>query len=165
MKKQQGFTLIELMIVVAIIGTLSAFAMPAYQNYTKRTHASEMLNATAAMKTSVGICLLNGNIDISGSASTIDCSSGKNGVPGKQTFEKNNGDAFEIASDVKAAVSDKGEISVSSGKVYANVPSGKTKGSLPKNAVVLVTPTASKNGVVWGVTCTGDDHTDFCPKS
>jgi type IV pilus assembly protein PilA len=52
-RTQQGFTLIELMIVVAIIGILAAIAIPAYQDYAKRANVSEGLSLAAAAKTSV----------------------------------------------------------------------------------------------------------------
>ncbi len=54
MKKiQQGFTLIELMIVVAIIGILAAVALPAYQDYTNRAKVSEVMLAASASKTPI----------------------------------------------------------------------------------------------------------------
>ncbi len=52
-KVQQGFTLIELMIVVAIIGILAAVAIPAYQDYTKRAHVTEGLSLASSGKTAV----------------------------------------------------------------------------------------------------------------
>ncbi|MCC5853853.1 MAG: pilin [Alkalimonas sp.] len=52
-KTQQGFTLIELMIVVAIIGILAAIALPAYQDYTRRANVSEGLGLVAGVRTAV----------------------------------------------------------------------------------------------------------------
>ena len=58
---QKGFTLIELMIVVAIIGILAAIALPAYQDYTTRAKVSEAVGFAAAAKTAVSECIISKN--------------------------------------------------------------------------------------------------------
>ena len=57
---QKGFTLIELMIVVAIIGILAAVAIPAYQNYIAKSQVSRVMGELGALKTAVEACVLDG---------------------------------------------------------------------------------------------------------
>ena len=60
-KMQQGFTLIELMIVIAILGILLAIAIPAYQDYTVRARVSECINGNAPNKTGLAEFILSNN--------------------------------------------------------------------------------------------------------
>jgi len=60
MNAQKGFTLIELMIVVAIIGILAAIAIPQYQNYIAKSQVSRVMSELGGIKTAVETCMLEG---------------------------------------------------------------------------------------------------------
>lgn len=61
---QKGFTLIELMIVIAIIGILAAIAIPQYQNYIARSQVTRAMSESGSLKTVVETCMLEGKTDL-----------------------------------------------------------------------------------------------------
>jgi type IV pilus assembly protein PilA len=75
---QKGFTLIELMIVVAIIGILAAIAIPSYQEYTKKAKFTEVTQASAALKTAVEVCIQD-------LGTRVGCTGGTNQIPADAT--------------------------------------------------------------------------------
>mgnify|MGYP001209047113 FL=1 len=141
MKKSQNvLTLIELMIVVAIVGILAAVALPAYQNYSKKAKFSEVVAAGTAVKSAVEICYQT------------------NGAG----TDANNNNAADLSTCDQEAEIDYTLADASAGQFVSGVTVTSGTAAIVATAVstdglagatVTLTPAISNGGLTWTTTC------------
>lgn len=138
MQKQQGFTLIELMIVVAIIGILAAVAIPAYQDYTIRAKVTEGLSLASAGKTAVS--------EYFASTGTLPSTNAEAGMADSNTIKGNEVQSVEVSGS--------GVITVT----FSNTPA-------IQDSTIVLTPSTANGGVAWDCGTGGDLEAKYRPSS
>lgn len=143
---QKGFTLIELMIVVAIIGILAAVALPQYQTYVAKSQVARVVTEAGALKTVIEACVLDGQVKPVATASAVyDPTECVVGFTGSNLL----GAKVTVADIGKDTTTKLGGVSVS---ITAEDSTATVVGAFGNNAATVL---KSDRGVVWGRTEAG----------
>lgn len=131
-KVQQGFTLIELMIVIAIIGILAAVALPAYQDYTVRAKVSEGLTLADAAKMAVSETIMSNGRFMSGNNASY-------GLPTAASIKGNNVASITIGSSGVITIAYTGDAAIASKNMVLTptTGAGSTTWNCKSNGTIL----------------------------
>ncbi len=142
---QKGFTLIELMIVVAIVGILAAVAIPAYQDYTVKAKVSEAISVSDPVRTAMGVACSEASLASTTTNSTLN-------IPAAASYTSTYVTSVAAAGTSATA----GTVTVVLKAIGNTVTAGDT---------IIYTGACGTTGMTWAITGTGTNIAKYLPKS
>ncbi len=135
--RKSGFTLIELMIVIAIIGILAAIALPAYKTYTAKSKFAEVVQATSPVKTALWLCAVNG-----------ECARISSGIPTWGTFIDSPGPNIKLVNPANTSLNVSIPVPQVQTQVVDKLLTTATGGGIAPLTITLIPKVNAANGIL-----------------